>query len=241
MEKNKEMDLERWVDERLATLHHSSEWQPNAGKGLARLRERRDTVIGRRRRWTWAAAMATAGCLGAMALPGTRVLAQRCVGACSEAGIRLWQSLSSADPGVAAQERDVAPDFTLSDASGNPVTLSDFRGKVVLLNFWATWCPPCKVETPWFIELQQTYGDQHFVVLAVSVDEDGWESVKPYIDENGINYRVMIGNATMAAMYGVKSLPTTLIIDKSGRIASTHFGLVSKSEYSAGIERLLNQ
>ena len=167
MEKNND----HWVEERLATLQPSSDWQPDASKGLARLQERR----GRRRRWTWAAATATAACLGAMALPETRVLAERCVGACSEAGIRLWRSLSAAD-------HKIAPDFTLNDASGQPVKLSDFRGKVVLLNFWATWCPPCKVEIPWFAEFQQTYKNRDFVVLGVSLDEDGWKSVQPFLD-----------------------------------------------------------
>jgi peroxiredoxin len=231
MEKNNEMPLDPWVEERMAALHPDSEWEPDARKGLARLRER----SGRRRRWTWAAAAATSACLGAMTLPGTRVLAERCVGVCSEVGVRLWQSLANSD-------HNMAPDFTLNDASGKPVKLSDFRGKVVLLNFWATWCPPCKVEIPWLVEFQQTYGDRDFVVLGVSLDEDGWKSVQPFLDDNKINYRVMIGNDDIAALYGgIKSLPTTLLIDKSGRIASTYAGLVSQSEYRTGIELLLGR
>jgi cytochrome c biogenesis protein CcmG/thiol:disulfide interchange protein DsbE len=134
----------------------------------------------------------------------------------------------------------MAPDFTLNDASGKPVTLSDFRGKVVLLNFWATWCAPCRIEIPWFNEFQKTYGGGDFVVLGVSLDEDGWKSVKPYMDQKGMSYRVMIGNDDIARSYGgVDSLPTTLIIDRSGRIAVTHIGLCNRSEYEAAAKGLL--
>ena len=138
------------------------------------------------------------------------------------------------------KERKLAPDFTLTDINGKAVKLSDFKGKVVLLNFWATWCGPCKVEIPWFIEFQQTYKDKDLVVMGVSFDEDGWKSVKPYVEEKKMNYRVMIGDDAIAKAYGgVESLPTTLMIDKQGRVAQTHVGLVSKSNYKNEIEALL--
>ena len=138
------------------------------------------------------------------------------------------------------KNRKLAPQFTLKDANGGNVKFSDFRGKVVLLNFWATWCGPCKIEIPWLIEFQQTYKDRDLVVLGVSFDDDGWTSVKPYVEEKKINYRVMIGTDEMAKLYGgVESLPTTFLVDKQGRIASTHIGLVSKSTYRLEIERLL--
>ena len=137
-------------------------------------------------------------------------------------------------------ERKMAPDFTLTDNNGKPVKLSSFKGKVVLLNFWATWCGPCKVEIPWFIEFQQAYRDRDLVILGVSFDDDGWKSVKPYMTAKKINYRIMIGNDDVAKLYGgVESLPTTLAIDKQGRVASTHVGLVSKSDYKNEIESLL--
>lgn len=118
--------------------------------------------------------------------------------------------------------------------------LSDFRGKVVLLNFWATWCGPCRIEIPWLIEFQQAYRDRGFVVLGVAMDDDGWNSVTPYIGENKINYRVMVGDDKIAALYGgIESLPTTLMIDKSGRVTATHVGLISKSDYKSEIEVLL--
>ncbi len=138
------------------------------------------------------------------------------------------------------KDRKPAPSFNLTDATGKAVKLSDFKGKVVLLNFWATWCGPCKVEIPWFIEFQQTYKDRDFVVLGVSFDDDGWKSVKPYIEEKKINYRIMIGDDLTAQHYGgVESLPTTFVVDKAGRIASIHVGLISKSEYKNEIETLL--
>ena len=244
MEKNSEMHVDRWVDDRLAALKTSGEWQPNSREGIVRLRERRGAVDGRRRRWILTAATATAACLIAAALPATRVFAQRCVGACSEAGIRIWESFSKSGKSAPGEEligiSTIAPDFTLSDAAGKTVKLSDFKGKVVLLNFWATWCPPCRVEIPWFMEFQKVYGDRDFVVLGISLDADGWKSVKPFVDEQNVTYRMMIGNDDITALYGgVKSLPATLIIDRSGRIASSHAGLASKDAYRAEIEALL--
>jgi len=110
----------------------------------------------------------------------------------------------------------------------------------VLLNFWATWCGPCKIEIPWFVEFEQKYKDKGFAVIGVAMDEEGWEIVKPYLQKSKINYRVVIGNDQIAGMFGgVESLPTTFIIDKAGRITSTHVGLVSKSEYENEIVQLL--
>ena len=247
MEKNSEQDVGRWVDERVAALRPDGAWQPNVPRGMARLRERLDAKTQPRRRWTWAVAAVVVAGLPLMAFPVTRTFAQRCVSACiGESGwVRqfLTGKGSSPAPSLAfakPEDRKMAPDFTLNDASGKPVMLSEFRGKVVLLNFWATWCAPCRTEIPWFTEFQKAYGDRDFVVLGVSLDEDGWKSVKPYMEENRMNYRVMIGNDDIARLYGgVKSLPTTLIIDRSGRIAVTHVGLCNRSEYEAAAKGLV--
>ena len=137
-------------------------------------------------------------------------------------------------------DRKPAPEFSLKDADGRTVTLADYKGKVVLLNFWATWCGPCKIEIPWFIDFEQKYKDRGFAVLGISMDEEGWEIVKPYIEKNKMNYRNMMGTDTVAQLYGgVDALPTTFLIDASGKIASTHVGLVSKSDYENGIIELL--
>jgi peroxiredoxin len=133
-----------------------------------------------------------------------------------------------------------APDFSLTDATGATVKLSEQKGKVVLLNFWATWCGPCKVEIPWFMSFQQQYKDRNFTVLGVAFDDDGWTAVKPYIAEHKINYRVVVGNDALDKAYGgVESLPTTFLIGRDGRVASKHVGLVSKSTYQDEIARLL--
>jgi len=139
-----------------------------------------------------------------------------------------------------ANERKATPDFSLKDATGAVVKLSDFKGKVVLLNFWATWCGPCKIEIPWFMDFQKTYKDRDFAVLGVSMDEDGWDSVKPYIEQHKMNYQVVIGNDQISQLFGsIESLPTTLVIDREGRIASMHVGLVAKNTYQKEIELLL--
>ncbi len=138
-------------------------------------------------------------------------------------------------------KRKLAPDFALKDATGKTVKLSDLRGDVVLLNFWATWCGPCQIEIPWFIDFQKEYKDRKFAVLGVSMDDDGWTSVKPYIEQRKINYRIVVGTEDTSTLYGgVEALPTTFLIDRSGRIAAAHTGLISKSEYKDEIVKLLD-
>lgn len=156
----------------------------------------------------------------------------------------LWQNVVAFGPGRAnltpEKDRKPAPDFTLTDASGKPVALSALRGKVVLLNFWATWCHGCKTEIPWFIDFQRAYGKRGLVVLGVSRDDGGWKLVRPFISEKKVNYRMTIGTDAIAAEYGAdKGLPVTLIIDKAGRIAATHTNVVDKSGCQAEIEALL--
>ncbi len=246
---NSELDLGRWVDDELAALGPDGEWQPNPHRGLTLLREQRRRMDRRRRRWTWVVGTALATCLSLMATPATRTFAQRCVSACvSESGwVRQLFTIASAGPipstvYVKAEDRKMAPDFTLSDSKGNPVKLSDFRGDVVLLNFWATWCAPCRVEIPMFIEFQQAYHDRNFVVLGVALDDQGWSVVKPYADARQINYPVVVGNDRISDLFGgLNAVPTTLIIDRQGRIAATHVGLCRKSEYQGDIQAVLNE
>jgi peroxiredoxin len=139
-----------------------------------------------------------------------------------------------------AASRRTAPSFELKDADGATAQLADYKGKVVLLNFWATWCSPCKAEMPWFEEFDKKFKDRGFAVLGVSVDEEGWNAVKPYIKEKGYHYRFMLSTEAVSTLYGgVDALPTTFIIDKDGKIAAVHTGLVAKAVYKKQIEELL--
>ena len=157
-------------------------------------------------------------------------------------GLACSSSPTSAKAAVKSEkERKVAPDFSLKDASGATVKLSDYKGKVVLLDFWATWCGPCKIEIPWFMEFEQTYKDKGFAVLGVSMDEDGWKAVKPYLEEHKVNYRVVIGTEQVGQLYGgLDALPTTFLIDRTGKIAKVHIGLeTGKDGFQNEINSLL--
>jgi peroxiredoxin len=133
-----------------------------------------------------------------------------------------------------------APDFTLKDANGSSVKLSDYRGKVVLLNFWATWCVPCKIEIPWFMEFEQQYKNKGFAVLGVAMDDDDWAAVKPYMAAKKMNYRVVMGSDSVATEYGgIEALPTTFVINQDGRIVASHIGLINKDDYLKEIQGLL--
>jgi len=136
--------------------------------------------------------------------------------------------------------RTHAPDFALKDAQGRLVHLADFKGKVVLLDFWATWCGPCKIEIPWFMEFQRKYKDRGFEVLGVSMDDDGWKAITPFVNQKKINYRIVLGDDKTGDQYGgLEALPTTFVIDRNGRIASVHVGLAGKKDFADAIEKLL--
>jgi peroxiredoxin len=137
--------------------------------------------------------------------------------------------------------RKPAPDFELKDMNGKAIRLSDYRGQVVLLNFWATWCGPCKIEIPWFVEFQRAYKDRGFTVIGVSVDEDGWEAVRPFLASRQVNYPVVVSTVEVEQKYGgVEALPVSFLIDREGRIANTHVGLVTRKTYEDEIRRLLD-
>ena len=133
-----------------------------------------------------------------------------------------------------------SPAWELKGVDGKPVKSSDFAGKVVILDFWATWCGPCRMEIPGFIELQKQYADKGLVVVGVSLDQDGVSVVKSFMDKTGINYPVVLGDETIVnAFGGVEGIPTTFIIDRQGRIVRKHVGYAAKTEFESEIKPLL--
>jgi cytochrome c biogenesis protein CcmG/thiol:disulfide interchange protein DsbE len=142
---------------------------------------------------------------------------------------------------VKSRYRRPASNFTLVDAKRLPVTLSDYKGKVVILDFWATWCAGCKVEMPWWVEFESKYRRNGLTVLGVSMDEEGWAIVSPYLEAHPVSYPVVVGDLDVADRYGVASLPVTLLIDRNGKIAAKHFGLVEKAGFENEIRKLLKE
>ena len=138
-------------------------------------------------------------------------------------------------------QRAAAPDFTLNDADGKPVTLSKYKGKVVLLDFWATWCTGCKVEIPWYMEFAKKYKRRGLASIGVAMDDEGWKIVTPYLKKKPINYPIVVGDANFAKAYNVESLPVTLLIDRHGRIADAHVGMVEKDAWEQEILTLLRE
>jgi len=133
-----------------------------------------------------------------------------------------------------------APDFELTSLDGKRVKLSDFRGKAVLLNFWATWCSPCKVEMPWFVDLQKKYGSDGFVVLGIAMDDSEPSKIAEFASEMGVNYPVLLGTDKVSDDYGnVQFLPTTFYIDRDGRIVGKGTGLLARSEVEASVQKAL--
>jgi peroxiredoxin len=133
-----------------------------------------------------------------------------------------------------------APNWELKDLDGKTVKFSDFRGHVVILDFWATWCAPCRVEIPHFVELQKQYSYKSLTVIGVSLDEQGAEVAKKFVKRLGVNYTIVIGNQKVVEAYGgVYVIPTTFVIDRQGRIASEHIGYDDKAAFEKEIQSLL--
>jgi peroxiredoxin len=241
MDKNRRIENSGWVDEQLALLEGEKDWQPDVQQAFQRFLEKRSETGGTWKRWGYMTTVTAAACLFIMILPSPKVLAHRCL----ECSVAAWQSLSGATTPKqnlkTASERKVAPDFELTDASGKDVKLSALKGQVVLVNFWATWCEGCQVEIPWFIEFAGKYRDQGLTVIGVSMDGDGWKSVRPWIAEKNVNYQIVLGNEGLGKKYECDSMPLTVLIDKDGKIADTHNGVVDKAQTEAKIQELLSE
>jgi cytochrome c biogenesis protein CcmG/thiol:disulfide interchange protein DsbE len=137
-------------------------------------------------------------------------------------------------------ERKPAPDFALKDSSGKTVKLKNYKGKIILLDFWATWCHGCKEEIPWFSEFAKSYGKKGLAVVGVSMDEDGWKVLRPFLAENHVPYRMVLGDDATAQRYGIRNLPDTFLIDRQGKIAAAYVAaLVDKDDVEANIRAML--
>lgn len=133
-----------------------------------------------------------------------------------------------------------APDFTLESLDGKNVRLSDLRGKAVLLNFWATWCGPCKIETPWLVELQNQYGSQGLQVIGVAMDDSGKEDIAKFAKDMGMNYPVLLGKEAVGDAYGgVPALPESFFIGRDGKIVDKIIGLRGRGEIEDSVKRAL--
>ena len=150
-----------------------------------------------------------------------------------------------------AKDAKPAPQLTLKDIDGKELSLEQYRGKVVLVNFWATWCEPCQVEIPWLIEMQQKYSAQGFTILGVAMDEEGASVVTPWVqkerfDVNGakaaMNYPIVIGNDAAADKFGgLLGYPTSVLISRDGKILKRITGIITPEEMSKSIESQLQR
>jgi peroxiredoxin len=137
-------------------------------------------------------------------------------------------------------ERKRAPDFELKDSRGSVVRLSDYAGRVVLVDFWATWCVPCKTSMPWFNELAEKHRDAGLTVIGISIDQDGWDVVNPFIDMMRVTYPIAIATKRVTYLYGdVESVPLAFFIDRDQRVAAIHSGDAKKKDFEKIVNILL--
>ncbi len=146
---------------------------------------------------------------------------------------------ASAGPGV-AKGRWAAPDFNLTDLSGQPLKLSALRGKVVLLDFWATWCPPCVAEIPHFVDLHAQYKGRGLEIVGLSLDEGGPPAVRPFLQSHRVKYPIAMATPQITQAYGgIRGIPTTFLIDKAGNVARKYVGFQERAVFEREIRSLL--
>jgi len=151
--------------------------------------------------------------------------------------------LTTFQPGCKGRGRamqGMAPQWELKSVDGRTMKLSDFDGKVVILDFWATWCGPCRLEIPGFVELQKEFGDKGLAVIGVSLDEQGPPVVRKFMENFNVNYPMVMADDKVVQDYGgIRAIPTTFIIDRKGKLIRKHVGYASKEEFEKEIKALL--
>ena len=158
------------------------------------------------------------------------------------AGIHFARKNRANGPAQGQLIGNLAPDFELQTLDGKSMKLSDFRGKAVLLNFWATYCGPCKVEIPWFVQLQKEYGPQGFQIVGVAMDDASTDEIGKFAREMSINYPVLLGKESVGQSYGgVGALPVSFFVDRGGKLIAREFGLQSRSVFVDHIKKAMGQ
>jgi thiol-disulfide isomerase/thioredoxin len=140
---------------------------------------------------------------------------------------------------IPTESRVSAPGFTVTDLTGGTLSLSQFRGKVVLLDFWAVECAGCKVEIPWYVEFDKTYRGKGLALIGIDMYGESPDVVKTFMEKAHMNYPVAIGNDALGDKFHVEAMPLTLLLDRSGRIALSHAGIVDKAQFERDIQELL--
>ena len=138
-----------------------------------------------------------------------------------------------------ASARHAAPDFNLSDLDGKQLNLAQYRGKVVLLDFWAVDCGGCVIEVPWYVEFDQKYRDKGLVVVGIDMYGEAPSYIRPFMSKSHMQYRVAVGNDDIGKRFQADSLPKTLLIDRQGQIAVSHVGIVDKKSFEQDLQKLL--
>ncbi len=163
---------------------------------------------------------------------------------CFSLGLVSCQGKTGDKPGQTEKTQEAsanaAPAFALKDVNGDVVFLSDFSGKVVIIDFWATWCPPCKMEIPHFQSLYEEYASKGLVVIGIALDQGGIGVVEPFVKANGVTYPVLMGDQSVANSYGgIRGIPTTFIVDRNGNIVTKIVGYRDKAFFEENIKKLL--
>src|SRR5262249_51211687 len=151
----------------------------------------------------------------------------------------VWSLASCGKPAATGGHAEIgtkAPEFQLADLAGNQVASSSLKGKVVILDFWATWCPPCRKEIPGFVELQQKYKGRGLEVVGIALDVEGVSKVRPFAEEHQVNYTMLLGNDDVAKAYGdVAMIPTTFVLDRNGNVVQRFIGDTEPATFEKAI------